>query len=432
MILHTLSRAMLAGILLLLAACGGGGGGVPTGLYELTVMNSDGSMAVAGARVDIFDAANLVAATATTDIDGLARLRLKAGVYSGRVQAQGYEASPPQGIVAPPFTVVAGSTLAATINLEGITNPAGVGRISGNADIAGALVVAEDRVLDLAVSGITDRNGNYVLFNVLPGDYVVTAFKAGYLSNEVAQTVAAADDLVVDLNVVAHASPSLGGQITFLATANGVVDITLLHPDTRDTIPGLSTENSGTGYSLANVPEGDYLAWASFANDGYVMDPDWVNKNGGYPAALEITMGNVAQTKDFSVTGAVQLTSPTNAATEVVPVVVTTTTPTFTWVDYSSAQKYVLEVLDLKGNTIWGGYVFDGITQKSTFNHPDIDTATPTQFNFDGSASALLVDGGIYQWRVHAFKWNTPRDSYVAISSSEQQMGLFRVALPPP
>ena len=38
---------------------------------------------------------------------------------------------------------------------------------------------------DLAFSSLSDRNGNYTLFNVAPGDYTITAFKSGYTANSV-------------------------------------------------------------------------------------------------------------------------------------------------------------------------------------------------------------------------------------------------------
>lgn len=420
--------------LFLLNGCGGGGGGGPvTGRYALTVLDDDGTTPVDGAQVTLFDADNAFVATAFADTDGTLSVTLAPGVYTARIQAQGYEAAPPQGVSAIPFTVTAGATHTVSIELVNIADPALVAVIRGNADTGGALVVAHDTTQDLAVSTVTASNGDYVLYNVAPGTYEVTAFKAGFTSDTITRTVAALDDVTGDLVVAAQSLPTLDGAITFLATANGIVDVTLRHPETLDTVPGLTAQNNtGTSYAITQVPAGDYLAWATFANDGYVMDPDWVNKNGGYPDALMVTMGSTAQIKDFSVTGAVSLSAPTNPADEVVPVVVDTLTPTFSWLAYSSTQQYVVEVRDLRGNRLWGGYDFDPLTEKSTFRHPDIGTSLNAVYDFDSSATAPLEDGKVYQWRVYAFKWNTPRDSYVAISSSEDQRGLFRVQLPPP
>lgn len=428
---------------LLLAACGGGGGGggTPTapvtGTYALTVYQPDGTTPLPDARVAVFNDDGQFVALDDTGADGVASVQLRAGVYTARVQAQGYEPSPAAGAVAVPFTIAGGATWAESISLTALAAPATVAIIRGNADTAGALVVASDGVQDIATSTFTDASGNYVLFNVLPGDYSVTAFKAGFESDAVLQTVAALDDVTVDLQVVSRPDlATLSGHLTFLSATNGVVDITLRHPQTLDSIPGLSTLNSGTSYSLAGVPPGNYLAWATLDNDGYVMDPDWINKNGGYPAALAVTVGSTSLVKDFSITDAVTPDSPTNTASSVVPVVVTTTTPTFNWSSYPQAKQYVVEVLDLAGNSLWGGYDFDDLTDNSTFRHALIGTSTSAQYDFDATATQPLVDGGVYLWRVYAFRDGTGADGpavdYVAISSSEEQMGLFRVELPPP
>lgn len=429
------------GLLALLAACGGGGGGggevSPNGVYKLTVYEADGTTPVAGARVAVFNADNIFVAVKETSVTGLVSYTLHYGVYTARVQAAGFEPSPPQGTGSVPFTVVRAATHSASVNLDALAAPATVAVIRGNADTAGALIVAESTSAPgVASSGFTDSDGNYVLFNVVPGDYTVTAFKAGFVSTTALQTVAALDNVTVNLDVTAQSSlATVSGSLTFLAAQNGVIDITLRHPVTLDTIPGLNTTNSSTTYALARVPPGDYLIWATFANDDYVMDPDWINKNGGYPEALEVSVAGTNLDFDLSITDAVILASPTNTAAVVVPAVVDTLTPDFQWTAYPQTKQYVVEVFDLEGNSIWGGYDFDMLTNNATPRHPLIGTATSATYNFDASAAQDLADGGIYLWRVYAFRDGTgsePGIDYVAISSSEEQMGLFRVALPPP
>ena len=58
------------------------------------------------------------------------------------------------------------------------------------------------------------------------------------------------------------------------------------------------------------------LARASYANDGIVMDPDWIVKNG----EPFVTVSGSGTTRDFSVTGAISLDAPTNASNSTVPV----------------------------------------------------------------------------------------------------------------
>jgi len=234
--------------------------------------------------------------------------------------------------------------------------------------------------------------------------------------------VAAADEyLADDIEMEVHANADLFGKVTFLAIANGVVDITLVHPDTLDTIPGLSTQNqdSELTYQLDSVPPGTYIAWASYRNDGYVMDPDSIRKFGLPMVVFTESSGDLEQ--DFDVTGAVTIDSPTNEADLVVPVEVNTTSPTFTWVKYPSAKEYIVEVFDSNGETIWGGFNDIGEIQHTQIGQD----ATSAVFNFDGSATAQLQDGEVYRWKIYADS-DALQDVQGLISSSEDQMGLFK------
>ena len=98
--------------------------------------------------------------------------------------------------------------------------------------------------------------------------------------------------------------------------------------------------------------------------------------------------------------------------------------PTFEWLAYPSTKEYIIEVRDLSGNVIWGGFDPDG-----TVNHGYIDdSVSSVEYDFDGSASEALVPGNIYQWKIWADK-GTAVDSGVEqlISSSEDLRGIFQV-----
>ena len=425
----------LACCLFFISSCGGGDKNPTTGTLKITVKADDGmALAQAQAVVTLFDENNAFVDNAFVDnqeTDELAvfTFALASGTYSARIQAQGYQMSPPRGVAAVPFAIVAGETHDITISLLEHADDSATSQIHGNADIAGMLVVAVDPDTDEAVSALTDDEGNYVLFNVPNGDYTITAYQAGYSANVIEQPISG-DNFVedADLDVTENTSVSLSGQVTFLATGNGIVDVTLIHPLTLDTIPGAVVQTDGQGlYALENLPQGDFLAWASYNNDTYVMDPDWIIKNGGVPDAVAVTVADSDLDKPFSVTGAVMLNSPTNAADLVIPAEVDSLTPNFNWTEYSSAQRYVIEVFDLQGNSIWGGWNTDtGIA-----NHTVITSDTLSViYNFDGSASAALVDGETYIWRITALKWKQSEGKYIAISASEDQMGLFTVRLP--
>ena len=125
----------------------------------------------------------------------------------------------------------------------------------------------------------------------------------------------------------------------------------LTHPITEETIPGLSTQTSSSSYSIVAVPDELYLARASYMNDGVVMDPDWIVKNG----EPFVTVSGANATRDFSVTGAAKLVSPNNDASSTIPVS-SIAIPTFEWTKYAATSDYVIEVQDANGNVIWGGF----------------------------------------------------------------------------
>ena len=200
------------------------------------------------------------------------------------------------------------------------------------------------------------------------------------------------------------------------------MDISLVNPTTFSAIPGLSTfsDTASLEYSIDKIPSGTFQAWASFKNDGYVMDPDWIFRN---PGILIIDfMENDSTELNFSVTNSVSIIGPTNPADSIYAVVADSSTPTFSWDAYPSAKEYIIEVRKLNGDIIWGGYNLDG-----TVNHQQIDQQTnEVLYNFDGSASEDLIPGEIYQWKVYADN-GLNVDVQTLISSSEDQLGIFTI-----
>jgi hypothetical protein len=73
----------------------------------------------------------------------------------------------------------------------------------------------------------------------------------------------------------------------------------------------------------------------------------------------------------------------------------------------------------MNGNLIWGGYDPDG-----TIRHSQIQKETSVRFNFDGSASAQLKRGEIYQWKLYSDD-NAILNIQKLLSSSEDLMGVF-------
>jgi hypothetical protein len=252
------------------------------------------------------------------------------------------------------------------------------------------------------------------------GSYTVKGWKSKLSSDEVNTTVIAnTESDNVNITATIGVSGSVSGSITFLATGNIEVDVALTHPITGETVPGLSTLTSSGSYGIGDVADGMYLARATYANDGKVMDPDWIVKNG----EPFVTVGGGAASRDFSVTGSVEVLSPSNPSTTTIPAEISSTTPTFEWTSYSSTTDYVIEVIDANGNLIWGGFSNQWTVKNITIP----SSQTSIAFNSDGNATAALEAGQVYRWRIYASKDAGGGSSWNLISSSEDQMGLFRI-----
>lgn len=404
------------------------------GRLDITILNAADDMPIGDATVTVVNAdtkANV--AWLLSDADGRVATNLPQGSYYVRINAQGYLPSPPAGQEAVAFQVLANLITSKTYRLTADANAVNSGQLRGTITttagngLGGVLVVAKDSAQGITLSAVSAGDGSYRLYNVPPGDYAVEGLIAGYRQvtapgsvNVPPSTTVSGIDRVLEM----AANANLSGKLSFLSIVNGIVDITLLQPDTLDPIPGLNTYNnpSGNTYTLQGVPPGDYLAWASYRNDGYVMDPDSIRKF-GLPT-VSFTLGGGDQVQDFNVTGAITLTSPTNPPGLLIPQTVSSATPLFQWQAYPSAKEYVIEVRDSQGQVIWGGYDSSG----NILHSPIPANSNPSysvNFNFDGSATAPLVAGETYRWKVYADNDATPNIQGL-ISASEQQMGLFR------
>lgn len=428
-ITQILSLSILASIVFIVG-CGKDDDSDPvtTGTLMGTVTDASSSSTLSDALIVVFDAStnSPTGASVSSGSDGTYSVELDPGTYFVKASRQGYDNSPPSSITPISFDISKGVETTKDIEMfeSSITNG---GWITGNVAVngvavAGALVVAENT--GNGYSSISDEDGNYTIFNVPAGTYGVIAWLGGYNAIEVSASVTASTESAgTDITMTEGASGSVTGQITFLATGNIEVDVALTHLATGETIPGLSTITVSSTYELTNVPNGTYLARASYNNDGIVMDPDWIIKNG----EPFVTVSSGAVERPFSVTNSVIVNSPSNAASSVEPVTVATTTPTFEWTAYSSTSDYVIEVTDANGNLIWGGIDNSGAEPVKTVIIPSSELSV--EYNSDGTASiAALESGKTYRWRVFASKdSNQSTVGWDLISVSEDQRGLFTV-----
>ena len=119
---------------------------------------------------------------------------------------------------------------------------------------------------------------------------------------------------------------------------------------------------------------------AAFENDGLVRDPDQCIA-GTDDIHVEILAGQVtASPGEFKITGALQVQTPGAASAELV----LDATPTFSWLDDSSEDQYLIEVSDSYGQIIWSTTMLG------------VNGGTPT-IDYAGPA---LEAGMYYQYRV--------------------------------
>ncbi|MBN2035374.1 MAG: carboxypeptidase regulatory-like domain-containing protein [Chitinispirillaceae bacterium] len=402
----------------------------PTRIVGVVSDISDSS-AIRNANIVVYDAnTNAPVSRVFSDSLGVFFIIVEPGTYYIRCAAQGYFANPLPSGKPISFQIDEHKTVDRQIFLARDAVAANTGRISGtimstpgSQPVPAALIIALRSSDSLTIGGTSGPDGFFILFNVPQGTYDLQFLKGGFQQDSVPYriVVASGDSLSgLAITMSSSSSRSLRGKITFLAAKNDIVDITLIHPVSREAIPGLYTfNNANLDYEINAVPAGTYIVWASYRNDGYVVDPDWIRKNG--MPTVEFPRMDTIISMNFSVTDTIGIRFPTNPADSVYPVTVTTVTPVFKWSKYPQAKEMIIEVTDIHGTTIWGGYDTAGMILHAQIDALSLDSVP---FNFDGSASEALQQGEVYRWKIYADDSADP-DIQGLISSSEDLRGLF-------
>jgi hypothetical protein len=351
------------------------------GVLKIVVRSSTDSSPVPNSNVVLYQAENSEAVLRDlTDPDGTVYFNVDEGNYYLNTSAQGFNSAPVEGITPIPFFVAWEDTLEKEILLNDLENTESAGYVLGFVDpaINNFLILAELQSTHKYYSTVSGPDGFFILFNLPYGTYDLDALKAGYkMDDPVSAFISSGAEVdTVSIPVSQYQGSVLTGSVTFLAIENSTVDITLIDPETRAIIPGLSVMSDVTGlnYRIEDIPDGSYLAWASLQNDGYVIDPDWLFKN---PGGLDVSFATSSTLElNFSVTGSITLVSPTNPADSTTAFMAESQVPVFKWL----------------------------------------------------SGIPALQPGKIYQWRLWADK-GTQADSFVEqlISSSEDLRGIFQV-----
>ncbi len=424
---------LILATLTLLAACGGSGTvSLPTGTLVLTVV-SEAGLPIEGAQVQLFQGSTgEVQQVLTTPENGKVVMSLAPSSYQLKIAAQSFFPSPPTNIEPVPVVVSADQTQSLTVTLFADPQAATSGTISGvvrttdGSGLSGVLVTAGNDNGWQATS--SDQNGRFKLFNVPSGQIALQGWKSGYNVAPETLSVNANQTTTNTLTATADADGRISGKVSFTSVEGTIVDITLLHPETNQVIPGLRTElQAGSfDYQIENVPNGTYQIIASLDNDDYVLDPD-ESVQQGIPM---VTVEGNDLVVDFKVTGAIKLDNPTAGQDNLVPEI--TTTPTFVWSkrsSYANASTFAIEVVDQTGSVIWGGFGTNGEILVPVANTGG--ESWSIDFDADGSAQSALQIGRYYQVRIYAAKddKNDPR-GYKLVSATETLDGLFKVVQP--
>jgi hypothetical protein len=391
------------------------------------VLSTSGSP-IEGARVtglDVNDAP--VTETAVTDAEGAYELdasEARGQPIKLRASAPGFEAFPSgirrslpmnlSGAVEEDAAFVFSSSLT-EITLEPIADATGLGSIAGRVEGAGALVVAVGSAVRTAIS---NTSGDYVIFNLPPGTYEVTAYTAGIQFTPAQATVVAGQQTPdVNLGNSGTAGGSVSGSVNIVNAPGGsATSVVLVVASTFNDVtlrgevpPGLRAPSTGTpditsSFTINGVPDGTYKVLAAFENDDLVRDPD-INIAGTQIVEVTVAGNAVMLSESFKVTEALAVISPGEGdePSEVVGA------PTLIWADDSSEDYYTVEVFDSAGNILW-----------SDPNVPGVSGSSTVSVVYGGPA---LESGKTYQFR--AMSWRDASGGASPISTTEDLRGVM-------
>ncbi len=228
------------------------------------------------------------------------------------------------------------------------------GRVIAEAPI-GTLVVAGGAAnAGGGTTGLADYDGSYVVFNVPTGTVDVRGFKAGLQIPPVTADISTGEATAgVDLTATGEATATVTGSVQIVNGGNGtetsvilVVDETFVPDAARgEAPPGLRAHPVTGSFSIAGVPDGNYVVLAAFENDNLVRDPD-TSIGGTSIVRITVAGGSVDLPEGFKVTGSLDDVSPDDEE-------IVSATPTFSWADDSGEDHYELRVFDAFGALVW-------------------------------------------------------------------------------
>lgn len=289
------------------------------------------------------------------------------------------------------------------------------GQVKADKGSAGVLVVAESD--KGSASALSDASGHYTIFNVADGNYTVSGYAVGLQLKSAPATVQGKAVTGIDLAQSSDALGSISGSLQLVNASSGtatsvvlVVASTFSDTFVRGEVPrGLRTPLSGppsvTGeFTIADVPQGNYVVLAGFEDDLLVLDPD-PNISGTQLVKVKVDAPGTAITlpSSFKVTDSLVIKAPGAQEAEAVSEPLT-----FRWVDDSSEEYYSIVVYDSYGNTVW--------------ENPMVPSVSGGEVTVP-YGGPKLEQGLYYQFR--ATSWRSPGGKPGAISKTEDLLGVF-------
>ncbi len=327
---------------------------------------------------------------------GKLRRELSPGRYQIRSIAPGHRPSPEPLAAVTEVLVVAEKTVTATVVMEPATE-SGAAVLRGNvnqggAPIADALVVAAGTSSRF---GWTDTNGEYRIFGLPAGVYNVSAYGSGTASAGEMAMLSASEERLVNATLSEVTGVAEG------AVTGGTTQVYLVSQASGAPLPGLSAQASGA-FRFEGVPPAPLVVRAGLELDNKVLDPQPILEDG-------LPRVQPGQSLQLQLVDAVVGLSPARTSSAAAR-------PTFRWSAFPGADFYVVELHDLSGRVLWGG--FDAAKQPRT-------RVLELQTAYDGP---VLTPGVRYSWRVYAGQRDAVvPSSFALIGASEEEGGWFRV-----
>jgi hypothetical protein len=372
------------------------------------VARDENGSALSDVAISAADGSYSLAVPAARDASG----RPVSRSFTLRADASGYQSFPAPPRVALPLDLADATGTPpvlqkpnSDIGLVALTSTAGLGTVSGDVVVdlpGGTLVDASGH------TGVADRAGHFVVFNVPAGAATLTAYKKGTNFDPATASVSAgAETQGVKISANARAAVKVSGSVQIVDPMGAMsTSVILVLEDTFDatlargeTPPGLRAANVTGAFSIDGVPDGKYAVLAAFENDGLVRDPD-TSIAGTQIVHITVSGADQAISQGFKVTGALAVVSPGANGVDTV-----SGTPVFTWQKDTSNTGYHVQVFDTFGTLVW-----------ETTGPFDQGGNKPATVTYAGPA---LASGMLYQFRATSLKNTTP------LSSTEDLKGVF-------